>query len=44
LWWGSAPALDHRIGLANDIAHRLTAQRWSTTRTLTIFDQAKHVG
>jgi len=26
-WWGSAPALDHQIGLANDIAHRLTAQR-----------------
>ena len=22
-WWGSAPALDHQIGLADDIAHRL---------------------
>lgn len=26
-WWGSAPALDHQIGLALEIAHRLTAQR-----------------
>ncbi len=26
-WWGSAPALDHQIGLAVDIAHRLTGQR-----------------
>lgn len=26
-WWGSAPVLDHQIGLATDIAHRLTAQR-----------------
>ena len=26
-WWGSAPALDHQIGLAIDIAHRLTAHR-----------------
>lgn len=26
-WWGSAPALDHQLGLAVDIAHRLTAQR-----------------
>jgi hypothetical protein len=26
-WWGSAPALDHHIGLAVDIAHRLTTQR-----------------
>lgn len=26
-WWGSAPALDHQIGLALDIAHRLTAPR-----------------
>lgn len=26
-WWGSAPALDHQIGLAVDIAHRLTTQR-----------------
>lgn len=26
-WWGSAPALGHQIGLAFDIAHRLTAQR-----------------
>lgn len=26
-WWGSAPALDHQIGLAIDIAGRLTAQR-----------------
>lgn len=26
-WWGSAPALDHQIGLATDIARRLTAQR-----------------
>ena len=25
-WWGSAPALDHQIGLAVDVAHRLTAQ------------------
>lgn len=25
-WWGSAPALDHQIGLAVDIAHRLAAQ------------------
>ncbi|MEO6997882.1 MAG: hypothetical protein ABI112_07345 [Terracoccus sp.] len=25
-WWGSAPALDHQIGLAIDIAHRLTGQ------------------
>ena len=24
-WWGSAPALDHQIGLAVDIAGRLTA-------------------
>lgn len=24
-WWGSAPALDHQIGLALDIAQRLTA-------------------
>lgn len=28
-WWGSAPALDHLIGLAKDIAHRLTARRGS---------------
>ena len=26
-WWGSAPALDHQIGLAVDIAQRLTAQQ-----------------
>ena len=26
-WWGSAPALDHQIGLALDVAHRLAAQR-----------------
>jgi len=26
-WWGSAEALDHQIGLALDIAHRLLAQR-----------------
>jgi hypothetical protein len=26
-WWGSAPALDHQIVLANDIAHRLAAHR-----------------
>jgi len=26
-WWGSAPALDHQIGLALDIAHQLAAQR-----------------
>ena len=26
-WWDSAPALDHQIGLAVDIAHRLAAQR-----------------
>lgn len=26
-WWGSAPALDHQIGLALDIAARLVAQR-----------------
>ncbi|MEO5608618.1 MAG: hypothetical protein ABIQ92_03095 [Ornithinibacter sp.] len=26
-WWGSAPALDHQIGLAVDIALRLAAQR-----------------
>lgn len=26
-WWGSAPALDHQIGLALDIAHRLAALR-----------------
>ncbi|HYN29450.1 MAG TPA: hypothetical protein VES95_06220 [Dermatophilaceae bacterium] len=26
-WWGSAPALDHQIGLAVDIAHRLAARR-----------------
>lgn len=26
-WWGSAPALDHQIGLALDIAHRLSAHR-----------------
>ncbi len=26
-WWGSAPALDHQIGLALEIAHRLAAQR-----------------
>jgi hypothetical protein len=26
-WWGSAPVLDHQIGLAVDIAHRLTTQR-----------------
>ncbi|CAN5454142.1 hypothetical protein BH11ACT8_BH11ACT8_13560 [soil metagenome] len=26
-WWGSAPALDHQIGLANDIARRLAAYR-----------------
>jgi hypothetical protein len=25
-WWGSAPALDHQIGLAIDIARRLTAR------------------
>jgi hypothetical protein len=24
-WWDSAPALDHKIGLALDIARRLTA-------------------
>ena len=24
-WWGSAPALDHQIGLALDVAQRLTA-------------------
>lgn len=26
-WWNSAPALDHQIGLAIDIARRMTAQR-----------------
>lgn len=26
-WWDSAPALDHQIGLAIDIARRLSAQR-----------------
>jgi hypothetical protein len=26
-WWGSAPALDHQIGLGLDIAHRLLTQR-----------------
>jgi len=26
-WWGSAPALDHQIRLAIEVAHRLTAQR-----------------
>ena len=26
-WWDSAPALDHQIGLAVDIADRLAAQR-----------------
>ncbi len=26
-WWGSAPALDHQIGLALEIAHRLAAHR-----------------
>jgi hypothetical protein len=26
-WWGSTAALDHQIGLALDIAHRLTARR-----------------
>jgi len=26
-WWGSSPALDHQIGLALDIAHRLAALR-----------------
>lgn len=26
-WWGSAPALDHQIGLAVEIAHRLTTPR-----------------
>ncbi len=26
-WWGSAPALDHQLGLAIDLAHRLAAQR-----------------
>ena len=26
-WWGSAPALDHQIGLATDIAQRLAAGR-----------------
>jgi hypothetical protein len=26
-WWGSAAVLDHQIGLAIDIAHRLMAQR-----------------
>jgi hypothetical protein len=26
-WWGSAPALDHQIVLANDIARRLAAHR-----------------
>lgn len=26
-WWASAPALDHQIQLAIDIAHRLTARR-----------------
>ena len=26
-WWGSAPALDHQIRLAVDIAHRLMMQR-----------------
>ncbi len=26
-WWGSASALDHQIGLALDIAHRLIAPR-----------------
>lgn len=25
-WWGSAPALDHQIGLGLEIAHRLRAQ------------------
>ncbi|MDQ2757064.1 MAG: hypothetical protein M3Y71_10940 [Actinomycetota bacterium] len=30
-WWGSAQALDHQIGLAVDIAHRLSAQRRSPT-------------
>ncbi|MEO5651973.1 MAG: hypothetical protein ABIN79_05705 [Marmoricola sp.] len=26
-WWGSAPALDHQIGLALEIAHRLATRR-----------------
>ncbi len=26
-WWGSAAALDHQIGLALDLAHRLAGQR-----------------
>lgn len=26
-WWGSAPALDHQICLALDVAHRLIAQQ-----------------
>ena len=26
-WWDSAPALDHQIGLALDLAHRLAAHR-----------------
>jgi hypothetical protein len=26
-WWDSAPVLDHQIGLAVDIAHRLTTHR-----------------
>ena len=26
-WWDSAPALDHQIGLATDLAHRISAQR-----------------
>lgn len=26
-WWGSAPALDHQIGLALEIAQRLTARQ-----------------
>ncbi len=29
-WWGSAPALDHQLGLAVDIANRLTAKRPAT--------------
>jgi len=31
-WWGSAAALDHQIGLALDIAHRLLTPRSSTSQ------------
>jgi len=32
-WWGSAPALDHQIALAVDIAGRLTARQGDRPRS-----------